>query len=219
MADWRLEDLKVLVADDDLESVALFEELLSSLGVETVYCASSGWEALALLGSEPIDLLICERSLRTMNGLELTRYLRAEPTSPSPTVPIVMISEKVDHPILLEARDTGINEFLLKPPTRESLARHIDVALNVPREFVRSDVYVGPSRRRGARHSYDGSERRTLPELPALSRDDDGGGIDPRILKAGKVERKPWVPRRVSRDEVELIPVPGREEDAAGEDR
>lgn len=215
MADWRMEDLKVLVADDDLESVALFEELLSGLGVEAVYCASSGWEALALLGSEPIDLLICERSLRTMNGLELTRYLRTEPTSPSPTLPIVMISERVDHPILLEARDTGINEFLLKPPSRESLARHIDVVLNVPREFVRSDAYIGPSRRRGARHTYDGSERRTQPKLLAHARD----GNDPRILEAGKLARKSWVPRHVKREEVEIIPVPGREEDAAGDDR
>ena len=217
MAEWRMEDLKVLVADDDLESVALFEELLSGLGVETVYCASSGWEALALLGSEPIDLLICERSLRTMNGLELTRYLRNEPTSPSPTVPIVMISERADHPTLLEARDTGINEFLLKPPSRESLARHIDVVLNVPREFVRSDAYVGPSRRRGARRGYDGSERRALPEIPALASAD--AGVDPRILAAGKVARKPWVPRRVERAEVEVIPVPGGEEDTVGDER
>ncbi len=217
MAEWRMEDLRILVADDNLESVALLEELLSGLGVETVYCASSGWEALALLGSEPIDLLICERSLRTMNGLELTRYLRAEPTSPSPTVPIVMISERVDQPILLEARDTGINEFFLKPPSRESLARHIDVALNVPREFVRSNAYVGPSRRRGARHNYDGSERRTLPGLPTLAGDE--AEVDPRILKAGQVPRKPWVPRRVNRDEVEFIPVPEHEEDAAGDDR
>ena len=56
--------------------------------------------------------------------------------------------------------------------------------MNVPHEFVHSEVYVGPNRRRGGRHDYDGGERRALSELLVLGRESAAAEIDSRILAA-----------------------------------
>ncbi len=196
MSNWSVEELRVLIVDDDLESVAMFEDLLAALGVDSVTSASTGWEAIALIGSERVDLLICERNLPAMGGLDLTRYLQSEPTSPSPAVPILMISRFCDRDVLLEARDAGISEFLLKPPSMENLIKHINVALNVPREFVRSNAYVGPSRRRGRRTAYFGDERRARRERDAAP----SSTGEPAATK-----REPWDPPRVDLDKVEIV--------------
>jgi two-component system chemotaxis response regulator CheY len=58
------------------------------------------------------------------------------------------------------ARDAGINEFLVKPITANSLFSRIAKIVEQPRAFVRCESYFGPDRRRRNIESYAGPWRR-----------------------------------------------------------
>ena len=60
----------------------------------------------------------------------------------------------------MKARDVGVTEFLVKPFSAKTMARRITVVIEYPRQFVRTDDFFGPDRRRHKISNYTGEERR-----------------------------------------------------------
>ena len=67
-------------------------------------------------------------------------------------------------PIVYEARDAGVSEFLVKPLTMQSIKQRVDATIKNPKKFVRSPTYFGPDRRRRIDPKYKGPERRVEME-------------------------------------------------------
>ncbi|MGE5505990.1 MAG: cyclic nucleotide-binding domain-containing protein, partial [Actinomycetota bacterium] len=80
-------------------------------------------------------------------------------------VTIVMVSAESEMETVITARNAGINEYLVKPVSAESLFRRLRSVLVNPRPFVKSGVYVGPCRRIADRGA-PGAERRKAAPLP-----------------------------------------------------
>ncbi len=61
-----------------------------------------------------------------------------------------------------EARDAGVTEFLVKPFTAHDLARRIAHVINKPRDFIETQDFFGPDRRRrqADESGYTGVKRR-----------------------------------------------------------
>jgi CheY-like chemotaxis protein len=66
---------KILVVDDDVETRAKFYEILSTLGY-TVTCVPTGNEALLRLTEERPALVILDRNMPALDGLETARKIR-----------------------------------------------------------------------------------------------------------------------------------------------
>lgn len=152
--------LSVLVVDANPQTQMTVVENLTLLGVGRISTANNGQEALTLLRSAEVGLLICERHMPVMDGLALTRFIRTDKRSRRRDLPIFMMCSAVDEHKLFEARDAGINEFLLKPPSMKVLYAHLLALVQQSRTFVQEDGYTGPDRRRGPRTPYRGPQRR-----------------------------------------------------------
>ncbi|MEE9299665.1 MAG: response regulator [Alphaproteobacteria bacterium] len=152
--------LTVLVVDHNAGALRSLVESLKLLGVQHVSTAGNGEEAIALMKRIAPDMVICEYQMPVMTGIELTRHLRTDPLSLARHIPILMTGSVCDEKRLFEARDAGINEFLLKPPSIKSLFEHLIIVVKGEREFVAAPSYNGPDRRRGRRRVYSGEERR-----------------------------------------------------------
>jgi two-component system chemotaxis response regulator CheY len=61
---------------------------------------------------------------------------------------------------IAEARDAGVNEFVAKPITARSVLDRLQLIIDHPRPFVRTDDFFGPDRRRRNDPAYDGPLRR-----------------------------------------------------------
>ncbi|NQW12120.1 MAG: response regulator [Alphaproteobacteria bacterium] len=146
--DAEFEDLAVLVVDDDRASRALTMSLCESIGAVEVQQARSGFEALELLRRFTPDIIISDLVMEEMDGIGFTRRIRSHPESPNPYVPIILLTGHADRRTVFEARDAGVNAFLAKPVSMNSLQKKIAVVLAEPREFIRTEDYVGPDRRR-----------------------------------------------------------------------
>jgi response regulator RpfG family c-di-GMP phosphodiesterase len=80
--------------------------------------------------------------------------------------PIILLAGVIDHDQLMSARQTGINEFLLKPVSAQGVLSRIEEVVLRPRKFIDSRNYVGPCRRRKEDPNYAGPWRRLTDEPP-----------------------------------------------------
>jgi CheY-like chemotaxis protein len=139
----------------------LLTEILRAIGVRPVFEANDGAEALAIMRSNPIDIVMTDLAMQPLDGLDFVRKLRNSRESPKPTAPVIMITGHSTQRRVTEARDAGVKEFLSKPVTVRGVLERIARVVESPRAFVRSDDYFGPDRRRRADPSYSGPRRRT----------------------------------------------------------
>ena len=116
----------ILIVEDDSFQCTLLERLLDKAGYRSA-SAHSGGEALALLGRQQPDLILMDIDLPDLNGLQITRRLKASPSMAA--IPIVMITGHSGRQVLQASLSAGAIDFLVKPFDREvllqKLARHL----------------------------------------------------------------------------------------------
>jgi len=148
MAGRDLYGMSVLVVDDDPLERDLITSLLQDLGVTDVRRAPDGARALEILRQFTPDFVICDILMENMDGIEFTRAVRTDRLSANPYLPIFILTGDTQIEAVRDARDAGANGFLAKPVTAEVLQDRVIAALAERREFIRSDDYTGPDRRR-----------------------------------------------------------------------
>jgi CheY-like chemotaxis protein len=67
--------LRVLLLDDDPFQLSLLEDMLEDLGDFSVTSATHAKAALAMLQTDPPDLMICDLSMPDMDGIEFLRHV------------------------------------------------------------------------------------------------------------------------------------------------
>ncbi|MDB5447443.1 MAG: chemotaxis receiver domain protein CheYIII [Phenylobacterium sp.] len=156
-----LKALRILVVDDNRHAAEIVKSILGSLGAQDVRQATTAHQAFETLQREMFDMTIVDQNLgKGDEGIHLVRRIRNDPQSPSPYMPILMLTGYTEHRRVTAARDAGVSEFLSKPFTVAGLLRRIDALIQNPRPFVRSGDYFGPDRRRRADPKYTGPDRR-----------------------------------------------------------
>lgn len=107
----KRERRRILVADDSLTSRTLERNILTGAGYE-VKVVEDGQAALELLGRESFDLLVSDVQMPIMDGLELTRAVRAHATLAR--LPIILVTS-LDRPEdLAEGARAGADEYIVK---------------------------------------------------------------------------------------------------------
>ncbi|MFC3069115.1 response regulator [Phenylobacterium soli] len=157
--------LKVLVADDHAVTARLIFDVLRAAGVGQVERAGDGLRARELLKAWDPHILFTDWKMPLMDGLELTRSIRRaavvrDRMVPNPRLPVIMLTAARSQGEVELARRAGVNEFVIKPFTPASVISRIQLVLTRPRDFIVSDKYIGPDRRRRVEISYSGPLRR-----------------------------------------------------------
>jgi two-component system NtrC family response regulator len=114
----------VLVVDDDDSLRCIMRMQLEEMGYE-VLDAASGSDALALLASGPVSLVITDYRMPGMDGLELLGRIRSE----HPLVPVVMITAFGSIGNAVEAIKAGAFDYITKPIDFDQLAIAVRRAL------------------------------------------------------------------------------------------
>ena len=138
----------------------LVKTLLKGLGADKVFEAKDVAGAFQRLRNDQIDIVILDYMMGDDDGVDFVRKVRKEGESPTPFVPIIMLTAHSERSRVEKARDAGVNEFCVKPITASELVRKIGAVIDHPRPFVRSETYFGPDRRRRDDPNYTGEERR-----------------------------------------------------------
>jgi len=100
----------ILVVDDEPALRELSKEILSSQGY-SVFCAESVTQALNILSSEPVEMMLCDVIMPDVNGYELVQQVRQK----YPQVKIQMVSGYSDNHYISEENKKLHQERLQKP--------------------------------------------------------------------------------------------------------
>ncbi|MCI5049120.1 MAG: response regulator [Rickettsiales bacterium] len=160
----RFKNIKVLVTDYDKHIRNLVKGVLEDFGFQQIHMATNGKEAVEIIQNEAIDLLITEWPMTLVDGKELVNFIRVSGRAPRQDLPIIMLTGKAEKEDVLEARDFGVTEFVVKPFTAKTLSHRIIQVVDNPRPFIITEEFVGPERRRHA-EGAEGEDNRTPIEL------------------------------------------------------
>ncbi len=173
MAVYNLERLTILLVEDNKFVRFTLENLLRQLQFRQIMTAGNGAEAVEQLktmhenrkttGGAGVDIVLSDLVMAPVNGLLLLRWMRSSKESPNRFVPFIMLSGAADEEYVHAARDLGVTEFLAKPFSAASVSRYILEAIDHPRQFVASNEYYGPDRRR-RNDGPPAAERRVMKE-------------------------------------------------------
>ena len=114
--------MKILVVDDDKTTRKLLSLYLKAKGYEVV-TAENGLDAMEKLGTENINLVVTDMNMPYMDGIELTKNLRADDSWKD--LPILMVTTEADDDERKKAYDTGVDDYLVKPANAEQISDSI----------------------------------------------------------------------------------------------
>lgn len=145
---YDLHNLKVLLVEDNFAMRTLIRDVLSAFGIQFVVPVSDGSKAWKELQSFPADIAIVDWNMQPVSGLQFVRRVRQGVDSPNPFLPVIMLTAYSERHRVMRGRDAGVTEFLVKPVTPKRLYDRIAAIIEHNRNFIRSNDYFGPDRRR-----------------------------------------------------------------------
>jgi two-component system chemotaxis response regulator CheY len=120
-------DLKFLVVDDFSTMRRIVKNLLHDLGYPNVTEADDGKTALPMLQGGSFDFLISDWNMPGMSGLDLIKAVRAD--AKLAKLPVLMLTAEAKREQIIEAAQAGVNGYVIKPFTAETLKEKLDKIL------------------------------------------------------------------------------------------
>lgn len=157
---YQFQRISVLVVEDNQPMLDVVTSLLVTFGVGEVIGARDGDVGFRRVCESNPDLVIADWMMRPGDGISLTRRIRNDPTSPNQFVPVILMTGFSEMRRVVQARDAGVTEFLVKPFNARELYKRIAQIIERPRQFVRADDFFGPDRRRKKEGDFEGPYRR-----------------------------------------------------------
>jgi len=122
----------ILVVDDD-EDIARFVEFNLRLHGFDVVRASDGQEALEVIEQRRPDLAVVDLMMPRVDGLELTRRLRANPLTS--VLPVIMLTAKGMTVDKVHGLTAGADDYVVKPFDTAELIARVSSTLRRNKEF------------------------------------------------------------------------------------
>ena len=151
--------LRTILIVDDLEANrVLLERSLASAGYRTL-SAECGASALALLGTQPVDLVLLDWMMPGLSGLDTLRAIRQSHSLD--ILPVIMCTAVGEDDNIVEAIESGANDYVVKPISLPVLRARMATHLS------RSATIVALEHERDASVKRMSEQMRRLMELRA----------------------------------------------------
>jgi len=151
---------KILIVDDDPHIRKLLQVILAEEGF-TILEAQDGKDALSLLDSEKVDLIILDIMMPNMDGWDLCENIRAYY---SDSLPILMLTAKGETAQKVKGFNLGADDYLVKPFHPAELIARIKALLKRYQIIISNKVNIGNFELdRSTYQVFDGKNEITLP--------------------------------------------------------
>ena len=119
---------RILIVDDTPANVHILQARLSANGYDIV-TATDGEAALAAVRESEPDLILLDVMMPKMDGFEVCRRLRADPSLPF--IPIIMVTAKTDPKDVVAGLEAGGDEYVTKPVDQVALVARVKSMLRI----------------------------------------------------------------------------------------
>jgi CheY-like chemotaxis protein len=142
--------LRLLLAASDRSTGTMTRQILFPFRFGSIEMVTDGEAALDMLRKDNYDLVMTDPMLSGVDGVQMTRAVRsARPTSVMKRdTPVMLLTGDASIDTVHRARDSGVNEIIVRPFSVTTLQTRLAKAIDSPRKFVASLDFMGPCRRR-----------------------------------------------------------------------
>jgi class 3 adenylate cyclase/CheY-like chemotaxis protein len=119
---------RILVVDDNPTNVDILQMRLAAHGYDVV-TAADGEAALAAVAAHQPDLLLLDWMMPKLDGLEVCRRIKADPTLPF--TPVILVTAKADTRDVIAGLEGGADEYLTKPVDQAALVARVQAMLRI----------------------------------------------------------------------------------------
>lgn len=143
--------IRVLVVDDEAAIRRALRPPLTELGFQVTE-ASRGEEALQVLHSTPVDVVLLDVNMPGIGGIETLRRVRAF----APRLPVLMVTVRDGEEEKVEALELGADDYVTKPFSIRELVARIRTAhrrVHAPARVEDAPIEIGEIRLTPARRS------------------------------------------------------------------
>jgi len=125
-----MREVRALIVDDSSVMRKIVERALRQAGLDALVVreAGSGTEGLEVLKATPVDLILSDINMPSMDGLEFLRQIRAQNLASG--VPVVMITTESSEEHVKQAILAGAQGYIRKPFTPEQVKERVLPLLN-----------------------------------------------------------------------------------------
>ena len=120
--DYRCENAKVLVVEDNLLNQKVILKLLEQVGAQVNTCVN-GEEAVELIEQGDYDLVLMDYQMPRLNGPEATKAIRAIETEGDQHIPVIIMTSEQSAELERECLTAGVDDFLTTPLQYEELVQ------------------------------------------------------------------------------------------------
>ena len=120
--------LTTLIVDDHVPIRKAIRRVLSSMKFSQILEVSDGSEAIKLLQTKPIDLIICDLYMRQTGGFQVIQHIRDREVGSD--TPIIVVTGEGSKEDIVRTVDLGADDYLLKPFHAEDLEKKVISILN-----------------------------------------------------------------------------------------
>ena len=114
---------RILILDDEHDILEIYQEILARLPSQPeIHTADNGARAIALLESEPFNLLVSDLRMPTMDGFQVLAIVRRK----FPALRLVVMTAAEDEQFRARAYAMGIDLYMEKPKTGKEIINFVD---------------------------------------------------------------------------------------------
>ena len=117
-------NMKILTVDDFSTMRRIVRNILRQLGFNNISEAEDGVAALDILKNQDIDFVVTDWNMPNMSGLQLLQAIRTDDTLKH--IPVLLVTAEALKDNVVEAVKAGVNGYIVKPFTPETLKEKID---------------------------------------------------------------------------------------------
>jgi two-component system, chemotaxis family, chemotaxis protein CheY len=119
--------MRFLIVDDSSTMRRIIINTLNKLGHQDFVEASNGREGIERLSTGGVDMIITDWNMPEMNGIDFIKAVRG--TATAKDVPVLMVTTNAAKDDIVEALRAGVNNYVVKPFTAETIKEKIDAVL------------------------------------------------------------------------------------------
>lgn len=120
-----MREVRTLIVDDSSVMRKIVERALRQAGIDSLIVleAGSGSEGLEILRAEPVDLILSDINMPSMDGLEFLAQIKTCKLAPG--TPVVMITTESSEEHVKQAILNGARGYIRKPFTAEQVRERV----------------------------------------------------------------------------------------------
>ena len=116
--------MQILVVDDFSTMRRIIRNQLRELGFSNIVEAEDGGAAFQMMEVNKVDFVVTDWNMPTVTGLELLRKIRADDRFKH--LPVLMVTAEAKREQIIEAAQSGVNGYVVKPFTPATLQEKIE---------------------------------------------------------------------------------------------